>query len=156
MASSSVPVDRTLARIREECQIPADCLLEFFDSKYEGWEVNVSMLPPNSLVVSEPHLQLLRLPLHPFYHYLYSTYDLHLLQIPPNSLHQITGFPCLSLVRDLKLTIEDFLFCFNRIRSTKLSKFPHYHLTPKKNWVWFTGLPNKDPDIKPAYLLTGK
>ena len=107
-------------------------------------------------MVSEPHFQLLRFPLHPFYHYLYFTYDLHLLQIPPNSLRQITGFLCLSLVRDLKLTIEDFLFCFNMIRSTKVTKFPHYHLTPKKNWVWFTSLPNKDPDIKSLYLITGK
>ena len=154
MASSSIPIHPNLARIREECEIPANCFLAFLDLKYEGWEINPSILPPNSLVVSKPHLQLLRFPLHPFYHYLYSAYDLHLLQIPPNSLHQITGFLCLSLVRDLKLTIEDFLFYFNRICSNQVTKFPHYHLTPKKNWVWFTGLPNKDPYIKSLYLLT--
>lgn len=155
MASSSIPVHPTLARIREECEIPADCYLDFLDSKYEGWEEKPFILPLNSLVISEPHLQLLRFPLHPFYHYLYAVYNLHLLQIPPNSLRQITGFLCLSLIRDLRLTIDDFLYCFTRVRSTKATKFPHYHLTPRKNFVWFTGLPNKDPEIKSLYLLSG-
>ena len=91
-----------------------------------------------------------------FYHYLYSVYNLHFLQISPNSLHQIIGFLCFSLIRDFRLTIDDFLFYFNRVRSSRASKYPHYHLTPKKNWVWFTGLLNKDPEIKTFYLLTGK
>ena len=82
MASSSTPAHPTLARIKEECGIPADCYIDFLDPKYEGWEEKPSILPPNSLVVSEPHLQLLRFPLHPFYHYLYAVYNLHLLQIP--------------------------------------------------------------------------
>ena len=155
MASSSTPAHPTLTRIKEECGIPADCYIDFLDPKYEGWEEKPSILPPNSLVVSEPHLQLLRFPLHPFYHYLYAVYNLHLLQIPPNSLRQITGFLCLSLVRDLRLTIDDFLYSFTRVRSSRASKFPHYHLTPRKNFVWFTGLANKDPEIKTFYLLTG-
>lgn len=155
MASSLVPIHPTLAWIIEECDIPANCYLNFLDSKYEGWEEKPSILLPNSLVVSKPHLQLLYFPLHPFYHYLYAIYNLHLLQIPPNSLRQIIGFLCLSLIRDLRLTIDDFLYYFNRVRSTRASKFPHCHLTPRKNFIWFTGLPNKDPEIKSLYLLIG-
>ena len=137
-------------------QNPADCYLDFLDPKFEGWEEKPSILPSNSLVVSEPHLQLICFPLHPFYHYIYSVYNLHFLYISPNSLCQITGFLCLSLIRYLRLTIDDFLFCFNRVQSRRATKYPHYHLTPKKNWVWFTGLLNKDPEIKAFYLFTGK
>ena len=92
MASSSTPVHPTLGIIKEECGILADCYIDFLDSKYEGWEEKPFIIPHNSLVVSEPHLQLLRFSLHPFYHYLYAVYNLHLLQILPNSLRQITGF----------------------------------------------------------------
>ena len=56
MASFSTPVHPTLARIKEECEIPADCYLDFLNPKYEGWEEKPSILSLNSLVVSEPHL----------------------------------------------------------------------------------------------------
>ena len=97
MAYSFAPVHPTLARIKNECEIPVDCYLDFHDPKYDGWEEKSSLLPPNYLVVSKPHLQLICFPLHPFYHYLYSVYNLNFLQIPPNSLHQITRLLCLSL-----------------------------------------------------------
>ena len=156
MASCSTPIHPTIAKIKVEWKIPADYFLDFLDPKFEGWEEKPSILPPNFLVVSEPHLQLICFPLHPFYHYIYSIYNLHFLQIPPNSLRQITRFLCLFLIRDLRLTVDDFLFCFNRVWSSRAIKYPHYYLTPKKNWVWFTGLSNMDLEIKVFYLLTGK
>ena len=72
MASSFVPIHPTIARMREDCEIPADCYLDILDSKYKSWEEKPSILPPDSLVVSEPHLQVIRFPLRPFYHYIYS------------------------------------------------------------------------------------
>lgn len=155
MASSSSPVDPAIVRIREDYDISADCQLEKLGSKYKGWEEDFSILPDDVLVVSEPHLQLLCFPLHPFYHYIYSVYNLHLLQTPPNSLRLVTGFLCLSILKDLQLTVEDFLFCFNRIRAGS-SKYPRYFFSPKKNLVLFTGLPNRDPEVKTLYVLTGK
>ena len=83
MASSSTPIHLTLARMKEELEIPPNCYLDFLDPKYEDWEEKPSILPPNSLVVSEPHLQLICFPLHPFYHYIYSIYNLSLLTNSP-------------------------------------------------------------------------
>ena len=79
MTSSSTPVHPTISKIREECEIPADCYLDFLDPKFEGWEEKPSILPPNSLVVRKPHLQLICFPLYPFYHYIYFVYNLHFL-----------------------------------------------------------------------------
>ena len=115
MASSSIPIHPTITTIREEFEIPADCFLDFLGYKYEGCEEKPLILPSNSLVVSEPYLQLICFPLHPLYHYIYSIYNLHFLQIPPISLRQITGFLCMSLIRDLRLTVDDFLYYFNRV-----------------------------------------
>ena len=86
MASSLTLVPPTIIKIQEESEIPGDFYLEILEKKNEGWEEKPSILPPDSLVVSELHLQLICFLLHPFYHYIYSIYNLHFLQIPPNSL----------------------------------------------------------------------
>ena len=97
------PITPAILKIREECEISVDCYLEILDKKYEGWEEMPSILPSDSLVVSELHLQVICFPLHPLYHSIYSIYNLHFLQILPNSLRQIIGFLCLYLIIPLLL-----------------------------------------------------
>ena len=76
-------------------------------NEYQGWEENPNILPANSLVISKLHLKKTWFPLHPLYHYLFSIYNIHILQVHPNGFRIITGFICLSLIIDLKLTIEN-------------------------------------------------
>ena len=106
-----------ISRIRRKCEIPADCTLELLESKYEGWEENPNFLPADSIVIFELHLQNLGQPFHPFYQYIFAIHDLHPLQVSTNSIRTLTGFILISLIRDLKLEVEDFHYCFSKVRS---------------------------------------
>ena len=66
-----------IAKFHQECKIPRDCTLELLSSKYQGWESNPSFLPANAIVISDFHLQNLRLPLPPFFHYIFTIHDIH-------------------------------------------------------------------------------
>ena len=139
-------------KICRECEIPKDCKLEVLGSQYSDWRNNPSVLPPGSIVVSDLHLQNLRLPLPPFFHYFLAIHDIHLLQLTGNSIRVMSGFILLNLIKDLGLTIEDFHTCYVRVRS---GKNPKFFLSPRKGWVCFTGTPSKDYDPKHFFLLTG-
>ena len=139
-------------KICRECEIPKDCKLEVLGSQYSDWRNNPSVLPPGSIVVSDLHLQNLRLPLPPFFHYFLAIHDIHLLQLTGNSIRVMSGFILLNLIKDLGLTLEDFHTCYVRVRS---GRNPKFFLSPRKGWVCFTGTPSKDYDPKHFFLLTG-
>lgn len=115
MASSSAPVDPVITRIHEDCEIPTDCYLENLSSKYKAWEEDPSILPSGALVVSEPHLQVIRFPLHP------STITFTIFTTCIFSkFHRILSdwllvFLNFSIIKDLQLMVEDFLYCFFRV-----------------------------------------
>ena len=83
-------------KIRRECKIPFDCKLEFLGPQYADWKSNPKILPPGSIVVSDLHLQNLRLPLPPFFHYFLAIHDIHLLQLTGNAIRVRSGFVLLS------------------------------------------------------------
>ena len=66
-------------KIRHECEVPFDCNLEVLGPQYDNWKQNPSVLTPGSIVVFELHLQHLRLPLSPFFHYFLAIHDIHFL-----------------------------------------------------------------------------
>ena len=68
-----------IQKIRRECEIPLDYELEVLGSQYADWKSNPKILPPGSIVVSDLHLQNLRLPLPPFFNYFLAIHDIHLL-----------------------------------------------------------------------------
>ena len=68
-------------KIYRECDIPSDCVQEVLGSQYENWKIDPNVLLPGSIVVSKLHLQNLRLPLPPFFHYFFVILDIHPLQL---------------------------------------------------------------------------
>ena len=110
------------------------------------------MLPPGSIIVFDLHLQNLRLPLPPFFHYFLAIHHIHLLQLTRNSIRVMSGFILVNLIKDLGLTLEDFHICYVRVRS---GKNPKYFLSPRKGWVCFFGTSSKDYDLKQYFLLNG-
>ena len=141
-----------IQKIRRECEIPSDCELEVLGSQYADWKSNPNILPSGSIVVSDLHLQNLRLPLPPFFHYFLAIHDIHLLQLTGNAIRVMTGWVLLNLIKDLGLGLEDFHACYTRVRS---GKGPKYFLTPRKGLVCFSGIPSKDYDPKHYFLLSG-
>ena len=73
-------------KYRRECDIPYDCSLEILGTQYEDWKSNPSILRPDSIVMSNLHLQNLILPLPPLFHYIFAIHDIHPLQISTNSI----------------------------------------------------------------------
>ncbi len=141
-----------IRKICRECEIPSNCKLKILGPQYSEWRNDPSVLPPGSIVVSDLHLQNLRFPLPPFFHYFLAIHDIHLLQLTGNSIRVMSGFVLLNLIKDLGLTLEDFHTCYVRVRS---GKNPKYFLSPRKGWVCFSGISSKDYDPKQYFLLSG-
>ena len=139
-------------KYRRECDIPFDCTLEVLGSQYKNWKKNPSILPSGSIMISELHLQNLRLPFLPFFHYYFAIHDIHPLQLSINSIRTMSGFVLLNLIKDLGLGLLDFHLCYVRVKSTKSAK---YFLSPRKGWVCFSGIPYKDPEPKYYFPLSG-
>ena len=55
--------DILVRKVRRECDIPSHCKLEVLGPQYTNWKNNPKILPLSSIVVSDLHLQNLRLPL---------------------------------------------------------------------------------------------
>ena len=100
-----------IQKIRRDCEIPSDCELEVLASQYADWKSNPNILPSGSIVVSDLHLQNLRLPLPPFFHYFLAIHDIHLLQLTRNAIRVMTGWVLLNLIKNLGLGLEDFHAC---------------------------------------------
>ena len=132
-----------------ECNIPSDCILEVIGSQFENWKKNPSILPLGSIVISELHLQNLRLPFSTFFHYFFVIHDIHPLQLSTNSIRTISRFVPLNLIKDLDLGLLDFHLCYVRVGSAKSSK---YFLSPMKGWVCLSGIPSKDSNPKHYFL----
>ena len=130
-------------------EIPSDCKHKVLGPQYFEWRSDPSVLPPGSIVVSDLHLQNLRLPLPPFFHYFLAIHDIHLLQLTGNSIRVMSGF---ILLKKLGLRLENFHICYVRIRS---GKNPKYFLSPRKWRVCFSGTPSKDYEPNHFFLLSG-
>ena len=127
---------------------PCRLYLEVLGSKYANWKKDLSILPPESIVISELYRQNLRLPL-PFFHYFFAIHDIHPLQLSTNSIRAMNGFILLSLIKYLGLGIFDFYLCYVRVQSSK------YFISSRKGQVCFLGIPSKDSDPKNYFLLSG-
>ena len=84
-----------------------------------------------------------------------SIYNIYFMQVPPNGLWFVTGFLLLSLIWDLRLTLEDFLYCYHSGKSRKGRRLQRYLFFPKKWWVWFIDLVSKDSKSRQLFLFTG-
>ena len=139
-------------KILRECEVPTDCKPKVLGPQYENWRQNPKVLSPGSIVISELHLQYLILPLPPLFHYFIAIHDIHLFQLTGNSIRIMSGFILLNLVKDLGLGLEEFHLCYVRVRS---GRNPKYYFSPRKGWVFFSGIPSKDYDPKHYFLLSG-
>ena len=96
-----------IQKICQECEIPSNCKLEVLGPQYSKWRSD----PSGFIVVSDLHIQNLRLPLPPFFYYFLAIHDIHLLQLTRNSIRVMSGFILLNLIKDLSLGLEDFHIC---------------------------------------------
>ena len=102
LASSVIPPAQSalneilIWKICRECEIPNDCKLKVLGPQYSEWRNDPSMLPPGSIVVSDLHLQNLRLHLPPFFHYFLAIHDIHLWQLTGNSIRVMSEFILLN------------------------------------------------------------
>ena len=99
-----VELHHEIARVRNKCQIPSDWTLEFLFDKFQGWEENPRIL--------------LRLPSFSL-NFTFKIFDFRfilftaMMQVSLNGIRYITRFLLLSLINDLHLTYEDFLYCYH-------------------------------------------
>ena len=138
-------------KYHHECKIPANCSLEVLGPQYKNWKSDPSIISLGSIVMSELHLQNLRLPLLPFFHNIFAIHDIHPLQLSTNAIRIMSRFVLLNLIKDLGPRLADFHLCYVRVRS---GKTPKYFFTPRKGWVCFLRIPLKDIEPKHHFLLS--
>ena len=119
----------TIEKYRCECDIPSDCTLEVLGPQYEDWKTNPLILALRFIIMSELHLQNLRLLLPPLFHYIFAIHDIHPLQISTNSIRTMSGFVLSNL--NLGLGLAEFHLCHVRVRSGKSLK---YYFILYGNW----------------------
>ena len=149
--SSSAPQPPFVTQLIKGFNIPKNIHIRPLSNDKTGyWRIS-GLKNDDLIVLGKKHIEIVRLPIHPFILQFLYALRLHPMQLTPNSLKFLVASIILNEVEKKGITVEDLLFAFKIKRtptksSAPKSQFGTYYLLASKNFYIFSGSAVVDND----------
>ncbi|CAL8992360.1 unnamed protein product [Prunus brigantina] len=138
--------------MREKFRIPGDVTISRIP---KGADMYTRVrIPEGALVLSPSHLEFIRFSLHPLFHLVLNSLNLHHMQLNPNSYLLISGMLAVGLKWEVSLGFLDFFYHY--YVTTVRHETEYFYLIPRPTRKFFGYKPSsaKDWNTQPL-MITG-
>ncbi|KAL6284789.1 hypothetical protein ACE6H2_015718 [Prunus campanulata] len=143
------PSKPEINKMREKFRIPDDVTIGRIP---KGADMYTGVgIPEGALVLSPSHLEFIRFPLHPLFHLVLNSLNLHPMQLNPNSYLLISGMLVVGLKWGVSLGFLDFFY--HHYVATVRCETEYFYLTPRLNRKFFGYKPSSAKDWKTRPLM---
>ncbi|CAL2240737.1 unnamed protein product [Prunus armeniaca] len=131
-------------KMREKFRIPGDVNIGWIP---KGADMYTRVgIPEGALMLSPSHLEFIRFPLHPLFHLVLNSLNLHHMQLNPNSYLLISGMLTGGLKWGVSLGFLDFFY--HHYVATVRHETEYFYLTPRPTHKFFGYKPSSAKDWK--------